>query len=1077
VVVRWRTNAETNSRVLCGPAPGSLSLCAEDPTSTSEHIVPVAGLLPDTRYYYAVGSSSQILAGDDADHYFVTHPIPGTSRPTRAWVLGDSGFGNVDQANVRDAYITFTGATHTDLWLHLGDVSQSQGTDEQYQAEFFDMYPTILRQTVIWPTFGNHDAGNSNSAAEVGPYYGNFTLPRSGEAGGVPSGTAAYYSFDFGNVHFIVLNSTDLSRLPGSPMLTWLQSDLAGTAQDWIIAYWHHPPYSKGSHDSDAELNMYEMRQFALPILEDGGVDLVLNGHSHAYERSYLIDGHYGDSSEFGVCLDNGTPDPSDDYCLASPSTPCPNGVIDCDFGGFIMDAGDGSETGDGAYLKPLLGPDPHHGAVYSVAGTGGQIRGGTLDHPAMLVSLNVLGSVVLDIDGDRCDVRFLDSTGSIRDEFTIIKGADIDGDDVVNEEDNCPENWNPAQEDADSDGAGDVCDPCPYDPDNDIDSDDVCGDVDNCPNDSNPCQWDADDDGIGDVCDASSPESCNIFTEADSWLDEASPDENNGEDTGLIARTLTGEHMRPVLRFNLSSIPSAANVVSATAWFWVEAADASGLPINLHRITAAWSEGTVNWSTLGSEFDPTVEGSFTTAGNKSWEGAEIGVLTRAWVNGTHWNNGIMLIPSSDGDKSEYKSRDGAPVSKRPCMQVVLTCESTEQDSDSDGVPDGEDGCPFDPGKTEPGICGCGVPDIDEDSDGMIECLDPCPGDPGNDVDGDTICALEDNCPDVANVLQTDSDSDGLGDFCDPCILDATNDDDSDGFCGDVDNCPGAYNPGQDDWDSDNLGDICDTCIQDPDNDFDLDGYCGDEDNCPGTHNPGQADSDSDGIGDDCDHQSDTDGDGVPNGSDNCLLTPNPVQRDRDGDSAGDACDADDDDDGVLDGQDCARLERGVSSPPGPIDFSLRFEKMPATMLRWKKGMQGHASHVYRGSILPGWPPSGASCVDYENPDVESLQPEDPTPGEMFYYMITAANICGASSPGGGNGSGPRTIAYSCPPAHDDADGDTVSNLKDNCSMIPDETLSDVDQDFVGDLCDNCPTVSNPDQADTDSDGNGDACS
>ena len=59
-------------------------------------------------------------------------------------------------------------------------------------------------------------------------------------------------------------------------MLTWLQQDLASTNQPWLIAFFHHPPYAKGSHDSDVDV----------------GVDLVLTGHSHCYERSYLIDGH-----------------------------------------------------------------------------------------------------------------------------------------------------------------------------------------------------------------------------------------------------------------------------------------------------------------------------------------------------------------------------------------------------------------------------------------------------------------------------------------------------------------------------------------------------------------------------------------------------------------------------------------------------------------------------------------------------------------------------------------------------------------------------------------------------------------
>ncbi len=176
----------------------------------------------------------------------------------------------------------------------LGDNAYSNGTDAEYQSAVFDIYPTLLRKSVVWPTMGNHDGYSSTSSSQSGPYFSIFSLPKNAEAGGVASGTEAYYSFDYGNIHFICLDSEGSSRSSHGAMLEWLRLDLAATTKDWIIAYWHHPPYSKGSHDSDTETNLVDMRQNALPILEAGGVDLVLTGHSHSYERSYLLDGHYG---------------------------------------------------------------------------------------------------------------------------------------------------------------------------------------------------------------------------------------------------------------------------------------------------------------------------------------------------------------------------------------------------------------------------------------------------------------------------------------------------------------------------------------------------------------------------------------------------------------------------------------------------------------------------------------------------------------------------------------------------------------------------------------------------------------
>jgi hypothetical protein len=305
-------------------------------------------------------------------------------------VLGDSGTANASAARVRDAYAAFTGTRGTDVWLMLGDNAYNSGTDDEYQGAVFDMYPETLRSVPLWPTFGNHDGRSAHSSTQSGPYYDIFTLPADGSAGGVPSTTEAYYSFDYANIHFICLDSYESSRAPNGAMLAWLAQDLAADRALWTIAFWHHPPYSKGSHDSDQEIELVEMRQNVLPILEARGVDLVLSGHSHSYERSYLIDGHYGFTWEFNATN--------------------------------LKDAGDGREDGDGAYSKPGIGAQAHAGAVYTVAGSSGQTSGGTLDHPAMSHSLDVLGSLVIDVEGRRLDARFLDDFGAVRDSFSIVK-------------------------------------------------------------------------------------------------------------------------------------------------------------------------------------------------------------------------------------------------------------------------------------------------------------------------------------------------------------------------------------------------------------------------------------------------------------------------------------------------------------------------------------------------------------------------------------------------------------------------------------------------------------------------------
>jgi len=124
------------------------------------------------------------------------------------------------------------------------------------------------------------------------------TFPQNGELGGVASGTERYYSFDYANIHFINIYGLYYSDTRLVPMLNWIAEDLDSTGQEWIVAYLHVPPYTMGKYDSDTQ-PMLRARERIIPVLEDYGVDFVFAGHSHVYERSYLLDGHYGLSTSF----------------------------------------------------------------------------------------------------------------------------------------------------------------------------------------------------------------------------------------------------------------------------------------------------------------------------------------------------------------------------------------------------------------------------------------------------------------------------------------------------------------------------------------------------------------------------------------------------------------------------------------------------------------------------------------------------------------------------------------------------------------------------------------------------------
>jgi hypothetical protein len=391
------TDISSESRLSYGDSPTNLTATITEPGPTTEHGIAITDLQPFTKYYYSVGTSTQTLAGADPDHFFVTSPSVGSLQHVRIWAIGDSGYNTPKSAEVKNEYLNFAGNHPADVFLMLGDNAYGQGTDNQVTVGLFNNYEDIVRNTVLWPTPGNHDfAGvpeSSDPATETGPYYEAFELPTQAEVGGVASGTETYYSFDYANIHFVSINILSIPIMPGSTLSNWIAADLASTNQDWVIVYLHYPSYSRGGRDSDTSYFMVQVREWINPILEQGGADLVLAGHSHTYERSKLIDGHYG---------------------VAATLTPAN-----------VLDPGDGDPLGDGPYLKPA-GRTPHSGTVYVVNGVGENAHadGGALDHPIMVTSFELEGSLVVDVTGGVLNANFVSRYGDILDSFSIQKSV-----------------------------------------------------------------------------------------------------------------------------------------------------------------------------------------------------------------------------------------------------------------------------------------------------------------------------------------------------------------------------------------------------------------------------------------------------------------------------------------------------------------------------------------------------------------------------------------------------------------------------------------------------------------------------
>ena len=376
-------------------------------------------------------------------------------------------------------------------------------------------------------------------------------------------------------------------------------------------------------------------------------------------------------------------------------------------------------------------------------------------------------------------------------------------------------------------------------------------------------------------------------------------------------------------------------------------------------------------------------------------------------------------LPDADGD-GRPDTQDNCPGVANPGQADLdgdTIGDACDPDVDGDGVANGSDTFPRDPGETR-----------DTDGDGVGDNADA-------DADGDSVLDASDNCELVPNADQANNDGDAPGDVCDA-------DDDNDTIDDGADNCATAANPGQLDTDGDGRGDACDG---DDDGDTVNDG----SDNCPLTSNGGQADLDADEIGDACDadidgdevandqdafphditESEDTDADGVgDNGDafpqdptetkdtdldgrgdngDNCVADANSDQADLDEDGEGDACDGDIDGDGFANDDDA-------------FDWDA-------------------TEHSDRDG--DGIGDNGDRFPDDAN---ESTDGDDDGTGDNADNCKTTANADQADLDADGEGDA----------CDEDVDGDGVDNGDDNAPRDANADQADLDEDGIGDVID-----------------------
>jgi hypothetical protein len=270
VTVVWETDLPGTSRVDYGP-DAAYGLFVSSSVLVTRHVLTLTGLSPYSRTHYRVSTDGQPLSADDV----FRSAAPPEQASFSFVAFGDTRTGHAAHSQVVNSIVSLA----PDLVLHTGDFV-ANGLDPDQWATFFTIEQALLRQAPLFGAIGNHE---HNSPL----YFDAFVLP----------GGERWYSFDYGNVHFVALeiDADAPDYAPGSAQMLWLENDLAQTHQRWKVVFFHVPPYSSGLHGSDLGV-----RQALEPLFIRYGVDLVFNGHDHDYERSvanhivYIVTGGGG---------------------------------------------------------------------------------------------------------------------------------------------------------------------------------------------------------------------------------------------------------------------------------------------------------------------------------------------------------------------------------------------------------------------------------------------------------------------------------------------------------------------------------------------------------------------------------------------------------------------------------------------------------------------------------------------------------------------------------------------------------------------------------------------------------------
>lgn len=167
-----------------------------------------------------------------------------------------------------------------DFILNAGDMCDNGKNFGQWGMAL-DTYKDLTLNSSMFFTSGNHE----NNTGAMARYF-NYTENKDGNVQAI---SGEYYSFDYANAHFTVLDTNDADENGlGKDQLAWLKNDLANTNAKWKFVLMHKSLYSAGSHAFDGEV--IAMRTQLTKLFAENGVNVVFGGHDHTYTETYLVD-------------------------------------------------------------------------------------------------------------------------------------------------------------------------------------------------------------------------------------------------------------------------------------------------------------------------------------------------------------------------------------------------------------------------------------------------------------------------------------------------------------------------------------------------------------------------------------------------------------------------------------------------------------------------------------------------------------------------------------------------------------------------------------------------------------------